>query len=105
MQATSVARRMVAEFGMSDEVGLVSADAAANGGAPSSQLLGQIDAATRALIREQAGRAEALVREHREAVEAVADALVERDVLSADEVIAIAEAHGVAVTQRPLAPA
>ncbi len=103
VQATSVARRMVADFGMSDEVGLVSADASANGGAPSSQLLGQIDAAMRGLIREQAARAEALVREHRAAVEAVADALVARDVLSADEVIAIAEARGVVVAQRPLA--
>ncbi|GJG87718.1 ATP-dependent zinc metalloprotease FtsH [Gemmatimonadetes bacterium T265] len=105
VQATGVARRMVADFGMSDEVGLVSADASANGGAPSSQLLGQIDSATRALIREQAARAEALVREHRAAVEAVADALIARDVLSADEVIALAEAHGVSVAQRPLAAA
>ena len=102
VQATSVARRMVADYGMSDEVGLVSADAAANGGAPSSQLLGQIDGATRALIRAQADRAEALVREHRDAVAAVADALIARDVLSADEVIAIAAAHGVDVAQRPL---
>ncbi len=105
VQATSVARRMVADFGMSDEVGLVSADAAANGGAPSSQLLGQIDSATRALIRAQADRAEALVREHRAAVEAVADALVARDVLSADDVIAIAAAHGVVVAQQPLVAA
>ncbi len=101
VQATSVARRMVADFGMSDEVGLVSADASANGGAPSSQLLSQIDGAMRSLIREQAARAEALVREHRAAVEAVADALIARDVLDADEVIAIAEAHGVRVAQRP----
>lgn len=105
IQATSVARRMVADFGMSDEVGLVSADAAANGGAPSSQLLGQIDTATRALIREQAERAEALVREHRAAVQAVADALVARDVLSADEVIAIAAEQGVVVAQQPLVAA
>ena len=47
------------------------------------------------------GLAEALVREHRAAVEAVADALVARDVLDADEVIAIARAHGVAVRQQP----
>ena len=105
VQATSVARRMVADFGMSDEVGLVSADASANGGAPSSQLLGQIDGAMRSLIREQAARAESLVREHRAAVEAVADALIARDVLDADEVIAIAAAHGVIVAQQPIAVA
>jgi cell division protease FtsH len=90
---------MVADFGMSDEVGLVSADAAAQGGHPSSQLLSQIDVAVRALIKAEADRAEALVREHRAAVEAVADALLARDVISADDVIRIAAAHGVTVRQ------
>jgi cell division protease FtsH len=100
VQATSVARRMVADFGMSDEVGLVSADPGAhNGAAPGSQLLGQIDGAVRALIRQEADRAEALIREHRAAVEAVADALLRDDVLSADAVIRIATAHGVPVEQ------
>jgi cell division protease FtsH len=100
VQATSVARRMVADFGMSDEVGLVSADPSAhNGASPGSQLQSQIDGAVRALIREQADRAEALVREHRDAVEAVAEALLRHDVLSADAVIEIATAHGVHVEQ------
>ncbi|MDF1502110.1 AAA family ATPase [Roseisolibacter sp. H3M3-2] len=100
VQATSVARRMVADFGMSDEVGLVSADPSAhNGAAPGSQMLSQIDNAVRALIRTEADRAEALVREHRAVVEAVADALLEHDVLSADDVIRIAAAHGVEVEQ------
>jgi cell division protease FtsH len=104
VQATSVARRMVADFGMSDEVGLVSADPSAhNGSAPGSQLMSQIDTAVRGLIREQADRAEALVREHRVAVEAVADALVQKHVLTADEVIEIATAHGVVVEQQLLA--
>jgi cell division protease FtsH len=97
--ATNVARRMVADFGMSDEVGLVSADASAQGGQASSQLMSQIDTAVRALIRAQADRAEALVREHRAAVEAVAHALLEKDVLSADEVITIARRHGVQCEQ------
>ena len=86
---------MVAEFGMSDEIGLISADPAAQGGSPSGQLLGEIDKAVRALITTQAERAESLVREHRDAVQALADALVERDVLSADEVYAIAEQYGI----------
>jgi cell division protease FtsH len=101
VQATNVARRMVADYGMSDEVGLISADASSANGQPSGALAGQIDTAVRALIRAQADRAEALVREHQAAVAAVADALVERDVLDADEVIAIARAHGVAVQQQP----
>jgi cell division protease FtsH len=101
VQATSVARRMVADFGMSDEVGLVSADAAGANGQASSSLQSQIDTAMRGLIREQAARAEALVREHRAAVEAVADALVEHAVLDADQVITIARSHGVHTEQAP----
>ena len=99
VHATSVARRMVGEFGMSSEVGLVSADPAAHGGQPSSGLLGQIDTAVRALIAAQAARAEELVREHRAAVEAVAEALLVHDVLSANDVINIAAEHGVTVKQ------
>ncbi|MBX6331361.1 MAG: AAA family ATPase, partial [Gemmatimonadaceae bacterium] len=108
VQATSIARRMVAEFGMSDQVGLISADPNAQGGAPSGQLQAEIDNAVRALIAAQAARAEALVREHRAAVEAIANALIAHDVLSADEVLAIAAEHGVipraaADTARPIA--
>ena len=95
VQATSIARRMVAEFGMSDEVGLISADPSAQGGPPSAQLQGEVDHAVRSLITAQARRAEAIVREYQDAVEALASALVERDVLTAPEVHEIAGAHGV----------
>ncbi|MFN2397611.1 MAG: ATP-dependent metallopeptidase FtsH/Yme1/Tma family protein [Gemmatimonadaceae bacterium] len=95
VQATSVARKMVAEFGMSEEVGLVSADPGAFGGAVSAQLQSQIDSAIRTLLAAQSTRAEALVREHRCAVEAVALALMEREVLPAREVYGIAASHGV----------
>jgi cell division protease FtsH len=67
----------------------------------SSSLQSQIDTAMRGLIREQAERAEALVREHHAAVEAVANALLERDVLDADDVITIARSHGVHTDQSP----
>jgi cell division protease FtsH len=97
VQATSVARRMVAEFGMSTEVGLVNAERSASGGRVSAELEGQVDVAVRALITEQAVRAEALVREHRAAVEALADALMERGVLLASEVQEILEPYGLEV--------
>lgn len=95
VHATHVARRMVGEFGMSDEIGLISADPAAQGGAPSAQLQAQIDAAVRTLISAQADRAVAIVKEHRDAVEAIAEALLEREVISSEEVYAIAANHGV----------
>jgi len=95
VQATGIARRMVAEFGMSDTIGLVSADPQAQGGAPSGQLQGEIDTAIRALMAAQATRAEAIVRRHRDAVEALATALIEREVLTAEEAYAMAQSYGV----------
>jgi cell division protease FtsH len=95
VQATHVARRMVGEFGMSDEIGLISADPSAQGGAPSAQLQAQIDAAVRTLISAQADRAMAIVTEHRAAVEAIASALLEREVISSEEAYEIAARHGV----------
>ncbi|HEX6807547.1 MAG TPA: AAA family ATPase [Gemmatimonadaceae bacterium] len=95
VQATSIARRMVAEFGMSDEVGLISADPAAQGGPPSAQLAGEVDHAVRSLITAQARRAESIVRQHQGAVDALASALLECEVLTSSEVYEIAGAHGV----------
>ena len=95
MHATHVARRMVGEFGMSDEIGLISADPSAHGGAPSAQLQSQIDAAIRTLISAQADRAVAIVKEHRDAVEAIASALIEKEVISSEEAYEIAADHGV----------
>ncbi len=95
IQATNVARRMVGEFGMSERVGLVSADPSAHGGgAPSAQFQSRIDQAIAELVQAQAQRAETLVTQHRGAVEAIANALMEREVLDAVEVIAIAQRYG-----------
>ncbi|MEO8879380.1 MAG: AAA family ATPase [Gemmatimonadaceae bacterium] len=95
VQATGIARRMVAEFGMSDAIGLVSADPQAQGGQVSGQLQGEIDMAIRTLMTTQAVRAETIVRQHRDAVEALATALLAREVLSAEEAYAMAESFGV----------
>src|SRR5688500_13008761 len=94
VHATHVARRMVGEFGMSDEIGLISADPSAHGGAPSAQLQSQIDAAIRTLISAQADRAVAIVKGHRDAVEANASALIEKEVISSEEAYEIAADHG-----------
>ncbi|MDQ6831381.1 MAG: AAA family ATPase [Gemmatimonadota bacterium] len=92
VQATGIARRMVAEFGMSDEVGLVSAD---NNGSVSSQLQSQIDTAVRSLMTAQSVRAEQIVTQYRDAVEEIANALIAREILDSDEVYAIAAKHGI----------
>ena len=100
VQATSVARRMVGEFGMSDEVGLMSADPGAQGGSVSAQLQSKIDAAVHGLLTAQMARAEGIVRDHRAAVDAIAQALLEREVLSAAEVHQIVADCGVEIPAR-----
>lgn len=95
VHATGIARRMVAEFGMSPEVGLVSADPAAQGGSPSGHLQAEIDRAVRALIETQARRAEEIVTTYRDAVQALADALQEQIVLPAEAIEAILGERGV----------
>jgi cell division protease FtsH len=90
VQATGVARRMVAEFGMSPEVGLVSADPSAQGGAPSAALQAQIDAAVRALMDRLATRSNEIVVRYRDAVERIADELVKREVLTSSDLLALA---------------
>jgi cell division protease FtsH len=97
IHATRIARRMVGEFGMSDEVGLYSTDPAANDGPASAQLQGQVDNAARSLIATQAKRAEELIRTYQTAVASLADDLMERNVLLASEVIELAIRHGVPV--------
>ncbi|HEX6927102.1 MAG TPA: AAA family ATPase [Longimicrobiaceae bacterium] len=97
VHATRVARQMVAEFGMSEEVGLLSASPAAFDGAPSGDLQARIDAAVRSLLSRQMDRAEAIVREHRQAVDALARALVRRLVLEAWEAYSILALHGVEI--------
>jgi cell division protease FtsH len=94
VHATRIARQMVAEFGMSEEVGLLSAAPGASETPPSADLQSRIDAAARALLTAQMGRAEAIVREHREAVDALAKALVRHLVLEEWEVHSILALHG-----------
>jgi hypothetical protein len=88
---------MVAEFGMSVEVGLVSADAGAQGGAPSAALQSRIDDAVRAMTDRLAERANEIVRTHRDAVERLADALVTKEVLTSAEIRDIVVPCGVPV--------
>jgi ATP-dependent Zn protease len=76
----------------------VSADLGAQGGAVSAQLQAKIDDAVRAMLDAQAVRAERIVRQYRAAVSAIADALMEREVLTAAEVHEIAAQHGIGST-------
>ncbi|MDP1835949.1 MAG: ATP-dependent zinc metalloprotease FtsH [Chlamydiales bacterium] len=96
-QATSVARSMVCEWGMSDILGTVAYDERADSG----QYLGmtgyhekkyseataqRIDEEVRRLVDEGHARAVAIVKEHADQVKVMAEMLIEFETLDADDV-------------------
>lgn len=93
-RATALARRMVMELGMSQEIGLVALGssgamaAAAYPGTPrtmSNATAATVDHAVRRLVCEAYDRAVDLLRRHRETLELVASALLERETLDGKE--------------------
>jgi cell division protease FtsH len=110
-QATALARRMVTRWGMSERVGMVQLAPRENpylsspegygafaGSKPFSEETAQvIDEEVRKIIDESRDEAMRLLREHRAALDALAQALLERETLNEDEILE--------VTGLPRAPA
>lgn len=103
LAATALARTMVREWGMSDAIGHMA------WGSQGAVFLGEdlmhtrdysdetarlIDAETSRILEEQARRARTVLEQHREAFEAVAVALIERETLTGGEIAAIVEQSG-----------
>jgi cell division protease FtsH len=95
-RATGIARRMVCQWGMSDELGpVVYQDAeehlflgreVARTKQVSGEISQKIDKEIRRIIDESTEQARAILSEHAEQVKAVVDELLIREVLTADEV-------------------
>jgi cell division protease FtsH len=94
-RATSIARRMVTEFGMSENIGPIRLGQAehevflgrdygqqAN---YSDEVAARIDAELRMLIDQAHREAEAILREHRETLDRLAAALVDKETLDQDD--------------------
>jgi cell division protease FtsH len=100
-QATELARKMVTEWGMSEEIGPLNFASGGNevflgrdlsqGDAHSEDTSKRIDAEIRRIVVEQHERALALLRQHREALERVARALLEHETITGDDVEALFE--------------
>ena len=98
-QATKVARRMVAEFGMSDVVGPAAFGTGAGveepmGGSAAgeshqygSRLADEIDAETRRLVAEAHERARALLRENASKLNSLAEELLSKETLRAEDLV------------------
>jgi ATP-dependent metalloprotease FtsH len=87
-----IARDMVTRLGMSDALGAVSyPDDSANGGAPYSEETSRlIDGEARKLVSEAEQLADGVLSASRQALDRVAEALLDREILTLDEVEEIA---------------
>jgi len=99
-KATEIARRMVCEWGMSDKLGplaygkreeqvFLGRDYGSRQQDYSEQTAVEIDQEVRAIVHKQYERVHALITAHKEKVEAIAKALMERETLDAEEIQAI----------------
>lgn len=94
-QATELARNMVTRWGMSDKLGMVQLAGRQNpylrnvyGGGPalSERTASLIDGEVQAIISDCHDNALTLLREHRRALDALVEALLERDTLDEEEI-------------------
>jgi cell division protease FtsH len=102
-QATTLARRMVEEFGMSAKVGPVTVSAPGgfldqNGHleARSPRLVSEAEEEEKELLRRADERATSILNERRDAMDRLVDILLEREVLEGDELQALLNETGAA---------
>lgn len=98
--ATKLAREMVARFGMSERIGLVCYDAEEEvflgrdlgvSKSYSESVAGEIDSEVRAIIEKQYNTAVEILKEHRQKLDAVANALLEKETIDGSEFNKITE--------------
>ncbi len=98
---TRVAREMVYKLGMGPTTGLVAFDERESGGAVSAELHAAMDRDVRAIVEQLYQRVKAAVEQHAEALEALAEALLERETLEGQEALALLQQHGVMPEESP----
>ena len=106
-QATSLARQMVGRWGMSEEIGAVSAlprsgEQAYGSGAASQHTLELIDEEVKRILAECAEEAEHTLAEHRDQLDQLAQALLERETLDEADAYAVAGIPRASTSQRPV---
>jgi len=92
-----IARAMVHRLGMGERTGLLVLDREGVPLAPETQAL--MDAEVRALLERLHERARSLLEANRSALDALAEALLERETLDGTEALRILAAHGLPVPQ------
>jgi cell division protease FtsH len=96
-RATEVARKMVTEFGMSPKLGRVWLNGGAGPDAPAlphgPETGREIDLEVRRLLDQGLEQARSILQERRDALDAITEALVERETLDSRELDAILDEH------------
>ena len=101
---SALARDMVARYGMSEKMGPIAFDAAmgkalfgqgVEGNEQSEEIAAQIDAEVKRIIDGAHKKAEAVIKKHRKALDAIAKKLVEVETIERDEFEKILIANGI----------
>ncbi len=100
---SNLARNMVARYGMSDKMGPIAFDVSAQRamfgdgvtGEQSQEVANAIDAEVKRIISGAYKRAETVMKDHRDALNAIAEKLVEVETLEREEFEHILIAHGI----------
>ncbi|EPX73535.1 inner membrane I-AAA protease complex subunit Yme1 [Schizosaccharomyces octosporus yFS286] len=82
-KATQVARRMVTEFGMSEQIGPVSLEADLDSLSPTTKAI--VEAEIKSLLEAAYQRALLLLKSHKKELDSIANALVDYEYLTAEE--------------------
>jgi cell division protease FtsH len=109
-KATKLARKMVCEFGMSEKLGPLTLGQKQeeiflgrdlyNHQDYSDQIAYEIDREVRRLVDDAYGQAKTILSENRERMEAIAKALIERETLEKDELLALLEGKDIPASPR-----
>ena len=94
---TRIAREMVYHLGMGRSTGLVAHDT--HGAPVSGESHATMDRDVKEIVEALYARVKGVLQDHRDALEALARALLERETLTGEEAIAVLEANGVSVAR------
>ena len=97
VQVNRIARRMVYRLGMGTDTGFLVYDELAGGLSGDAQA--RMDAQVRDLLDRLYERTREILSAHRPALDALAQALLERETIDGEEALAILEQHGVRLVQ------
>ncbi|HEU5041881.1 MAG TPA: AAA family ATPase [Gemmatimonadales bacterium] len=98
---TRVAREMVYKLGMGPTTGLVAFDDREGGGAVSGELHAAMDRDVRTIVEEMYARVHEGLSQNRAALDALAEALLERETIEGADVLVLFHAHGVVPVEPP----